>query len=132
MASRLLLVALAFLLLAAHFLRAGNIALLILTLAVIALLVVQRPLAARTVQCALVLATLEWLRTLAILSAERRAVGAPYLRMTFILAGVALTTASSLLAFRSRVVKEHFRLFGSERGKGPPHPSVDGSPRSVL
>jgi hypothetical protein len=30
--------------------------------------------------------------------------------MTLFFAGVALTTALSLLAFRSRAVKEHFRL----------------------
>jgi len=53
---------------------------------------------------------LEWLRTLTLLASERRAAGAPYLRMTLILVGVALATAFSLLAFRSRAVKEHFRL----------------------
>jgi hypothetical protein len=56
---RLLFVALAFLVLAAHFLRAGQIALLVLTLAMIAILAVPRPLAARAVQCALVLAACE-------------------------------------------------------------------------
>lgn len=107
---RLLLVAIAFVLLAAHFLRAGSFALLTAALAAIALLAVRRPFAARAVQTALVLAALEWVRTLAVLSAERRAAGEPYLRMTFILAGVALATASTLLVFRSRTVKEHFRL----------------------
>ena len=108
--TRLVLVALAFALLGAHFLRAGNIALLILALSMIALLAVPRPLAARLVQCALVLATCEWIRTLATLAGERRALGAPTLRMNLILTAVALATASSLLAFRSSAVKEHFRL----------------------
>jgi hypothetical protein len=110
MALRLLPAALALVVLGAHFLRAGHLALVAVTLAVVALLFVRRSLAARTVQSALVLGTLEWLRTLALLAGERRAAGAPYLRMTLILAGVALVTALALLAFHSRAVKEHFWL----------------------
>lgn len=108
-ALRLLPAALALLVLGAHFLRAGHLALVAAALALVALLFVRRPWAAWAVQGALVLATLEWVRTLAILAGARRAAGAPYLRMTLILAGVALATALSLLAFRSRAVKEHFR-----------------------
>jgi len=110
MALRLLPAALALVVLGAHFLRAGHLALVAVTLAVVALLFVRRSPAARAVQSALVLGTLEWIRTLALLAGERRAAGAPYLRMTLILAGVALATAFSLLAFRSHAVKEHFRL----------------------
>lgn len=110
MALRLVPAALALVALGAHFLRAGHVALVAAALAVVALLFVRRSLAARTVQGALMLGTLEWLRTLALLAGERRAAGAPYLRMTLILAGVALATALSLLAFRSRAVKDHFRL----------------------
>ncbi|HSB63091.1 MAG TPA: hypothetical protein VLJ18_02950 [Thermoanaerobaculia bacterium] len=110
MALRLLPAALALLVLGAHFLRAGHLALVATALAAIALLFVRRASAARIVQVALGLGVLEWLRTLALLAAERRAAGAPYLRMTLILAGVALATALSLLAFRSRAVREHFRL----------------------
>jgi len=110
MALRLLPAALALVVLGAHFLRAGHLVLVVVTLAVVALLFVRRSLAARAVQGALVLGTLEWLRTLAFLASERRAAGAPYLRMTLILAGVALATALSLLAFRTHAVKEHFRL----------------------
>ena len=110
MALRLLPAVLALLVLGAHFLRAGYLALVAAALAVALLLFVRRPWAARAVQGALVLGALEWLRTLALLALERRAAGAPYLRMTLILGGVALTTALSLLAFRSPKVKEHFRL----------------------
>ena len=110
MALRLFPAALALLVLGAHFLRAGHIALVAAALAFVALLFVRRPWAARAVQGALVLGAVGWLRTLALLAEERRAAGAPYLRMTLILAGVALATALSLLAFRSRAVKEHFRL----------------------
>ena len=110
MALRLLPPALALLVLGAHFLRAGHLALVAAAVAVVAIQFVRRPWAARIVQGALVLGTLEWLRTVALLAEERRAAGAPYLRMTLILTGVALATALSLLAFRSRAVREHFRL----------------------
>jgi hypothetical protein len=110
MALRLFPAALALLVLGAHFLRAGHLALVAAALALVALLFVRRPWAARAVQGALVLGAVEWLRTLALLAEERRAAGAPYLRMTLILAGIALATALSLLAFRSRAVRERFRL----------------------
>ena len=110
MALRLLPAVLALLVLGAHFLRAGNVALVAVALAATLLLFVRRPWAARAVEGTLLLAALEWLRTLALLAGERRAAGAPYVRMTLILAGVAILTALSLLAFRSRAVKEHFRL----------------------
>jgi hypothetical protein len=110
LALRLFPAALALLVLGAHFLRAGHLALVAAALALVALLFVRRPWAARAVQGALVLGAVEWLRTLALLAEERRAAGAPYLRMTLILAGVTLSTALSLLAFRPRAVKEHFRL----------------------
>jgi hypothetical protein len=110
MALRLFPAALALLVLGAHFLRAGHLALVVVALTVVALFFVRRPWAARAVQGTLVLGALEWLRTLAFLAGERRALGAPYLRLTIILGGVALATVLSLLAFRSRIVKEHFRL----------------------
>jgi hypothetical protein len=110
MALRLFPAALALLVLGAHFLRAGHLALVAAALALVALLFVRRPWAARTVQGALVLGVIEWLRTATFLAEERRAAGVPYLRMTLILAGVSLATALSLLAFRSRAAKEHFRL----------------------
>ncbi|HEX7527649.1 MAG TPA: hypothetical protein VF425_00960 [Thermoanaerobaculia bacterium] len=110
MTLRLLPAALAILVLGAHFLRAGHLALAALALAVVTLLFVRRAWAARAVQGALVLGAIEWLRTVTLLALERRASGAPYLRMTLILVGVALVTALSLLPFRSRAVKEHFRL----------------------
>jgi hypothetical protein len=109
-ALRLFPVALALLVLGAHFLRAGQVTLVVVALATVAFLFVRRPWAARALQVALGLGALEWLRTLALLAGERRAAGVPYLRMTLILAGVALATALSLLAFRSRRVREHFRL----------------------
>jgi hypothetical protein len=109
-ALRLLPVTLVLLVLGAHFLRAGDLAMVAVALAVVALLFVRRPWTARAVQIALGLGALEWLRTLMLLAEVRRAAGEPYLRMTLILGSVALATALSLLTFRSNAVKEHFRL----------------------
>ena len=100
MALRLLPAVLALLVLGAHFLRAGYLALAALALAVVALLFVRRPWAARAVQGALVLGALEWLRTLALLALERRASGAPYLRMTLILVAVARATPTRISVMR--------------------------------
>ena len=51
------------LVLAAHFLRSGNIALVVLVLVFMALLAVRRRWAARLVQVALLLGAVEWVRT---------------------------------------------------------------------
>jgi hypothetical protein len=45
-----------------------------------------------------------------LLAEERRVAGEPHFRMTLILGAVALATGLSLLTFRSRAVKAHFRL----------------------
>ena len=88
------------LLLAAHFLRAGDLPLVLLALLVPALLWVRRPWAPRVVQAALGLGALEWVRTLWAALAQRQAAGEPWLRMALILGGVALFTALSALAAR--------------------------------
>ena len=103
-----LLPALALLLLAAHFLRAAQPAGVVVCLAGIALLFVRRRWAAYAVQVLLVLGTIEWLRTLAVLAAARRAAGEPWLRMAAILSAVALVTAASLFAFRAARVRRRF------------------------
>ena len=110
--ARLVLVAIACLLLAAHFLRMGRIGLLIACVAVAAMVFVKKPWAARTAQVALVLGTLEWLRTLTMFTAARRAAGQPYLRLVIILGCVAAFTALTTLVFRSAKVRERFGLQG--------------------
>ena len=98
--------ALAFLVLAAHFFRAGNTVLCGLSLVFIAPLFVPRAWAARTLQAALALGAVEWVRTLASFA------GQPYTRLAVILGGVALATAACLLVFRSERAKKFFRLAG--------------------
>jgi hypothetical protein len=79
--------------LAAHFARSGRFALAVVALALVALLFVRRKWAARTLQIALALGAIEWLRTLLVLVAERQAAGLSYTRLALILGAVAVATA---------------------------------------
>ncbi len=103
---------LSFVLLAAHFYRAGQLMLAIASLALIALLAVPRRWAARTAQIALALGALEWLRTLAVFAAERLSAGQPYLRLVAILLAVAAFTASSALVFRHARLRVRYNIGG--------------------
>lgn len=100
----------AFLLLGAHFFRAANATGLAISLALIALLFVQRPYAARIAQVGLALGAAEWVRSAAMLVQERIASGAPYARLASILAAVALFTLLAALAFQSRRMMARYRL----------------------
>lgn len=102
---RLLPIILSALLIAAHFLRLGAMGSVVLSLAFPALLLVPRPWAPRVVQSVLLLASLEWVRTLFASVAQRQAQGEPWLRMAVILGVVAVFTAASALAVRGRRAK---------------------------
>lgn len=106
----LLAPAIALLVLAAHFYRAQLLLPAIACIALVAVLAVPRAWAARVVQLALVAGAVEWVRTLAMLLATRMAMGQPHLRMTLILAVVALLTLASALVFRSRALRSRYRL----------------------
>jgi hypothetical protein len=99
---RLLPPALAALVLAAHFYRAGNLVLAGAAVGLVVLLFVPRAWAARVVQVGLVAGAVEWLLTLWRLVEMRQAMGQPYARLAAILAAVALFTALSALSFRPR------------------------------
>ena len=103
--------------LAAHFLRATQLAGVACCLAALGLLLVRRPWAARLTQGLLALGALEWLRTLARLAVERRDLGEPWLRMAGILAAVSIATAASALAFRTARLRRCYGLGASpQRG----------------
>ena len=104
----LLPVILSLIVLGAHFLRAGNFFMVALVLALLGLLGIRRPWAARTIQAALLLGTVEWLRTLVRLAGWRADEGKPVLRLVLILAGVALATGLSALMFRTARVRRWF------------------------
>ena len=101
----LLPVVLSLIVLGAHFLRAGNVVMVVVVLLLLGLLVVRRGWAFRTVRLALLLAVLEWVRTLALLVSSRTQHGQPVLRLAVILGTVALLTGLSSLVFRSSRVR---------------------------
>ncbi|MFI5181129.1 MAG: hypothetical protein ACHQPI_07045 [Thermoanaerobaculia bacterium] len=104
---------LSLLVLAAHFYRAGHVAIAILSILLTGLLAVPRPWAARTLQAALLLGCAEWIRTAEFFVTLRRDAGRPWGRLAIILAAVALLTALSALVFESRRMKKRFGLEGS-------------------
>ncbi len=114
---RLVPVALALIVLAAHFYRAMQFPLAALAVGAVVLLFVPRAWAARVLQAALVLGAIEWLRTLAALVAWRQSEGAPYLRLAAILGAVAVLTALCALVFRARSVRARFRLARRDRSE---------------
>jgi len=98
---RLLPVILSFLLLCAHFYRAGEPLLTGLCLALSFLLVLRRTWVPHLFQALLVLGALEWLRALYGFAQMRIAFGEPWARLAFILGFVALLTGLSGLVFRN-------------------------------
>jgi hypothetical protein len=103
------------LLLGAHFLRDGATLLVVLSVGLCLLLFVARPWAARTVQIALVLGSLEWVRTLTVLALQRQHAGVPWLRMALILGAVAALALLAAWLFRTPRLA---RRFGLDRREG--------------
>ena len=94
--------------LGAHFLRAGDPLMVGLVLVLLGLLGVRRRWAARAVQAALLLGTVEWIRTLARLAASRSRAGEPVMRLVLILGAVAAVTALSALVFGTARLKSWY------------------------
>lgn len=107
---RLVAPIIAFLLLGASFLRAGNDLMVVACGILVLLLAVPRPWAAWVAQLALALAALRWLWLTWTLAAMRAAAGVPYGRMVAILVAVALLTLLAALVFRSRALRRYYRL----------------------
>jgi hypothetical protein len=106
----LLPAALSAVLLGAHFLRFGQYLFVLLALALLPLLWVKRPWAARVVQGVLLLGTVIWVHTTLNLLSARRLLGEPYLRMVIILAAVAAFTLLSAVLFQTRRLQMRFGL----------------------
>lgn len=111
---RLLPVFLSCLVLAAHFMRAGLQLPMMFCAALVFLLAVPKPWAARLVQWTLVVGTMEWLRTLVQMARMRHAMGEPWGRAALILGVVAILTALSLLVFRNRSIRRRYGLDGAD------------------
>ena len=104
----LLLPTIALLLLGAHFFRAALVPLTLACLGLIALLFVRARWAWFTLQAALALGTLEWLRTAWVFASLRAEFGQPYARLLAILGGVALVTALAAWVLRTNTGRAHF------------------------
>lgn len=107
---RLLAPVLAFILLGASFLRAGDTLLVAACGALMLLLAVPRPWAARLAQLALAVAALRWLWLTWTLAGMRAAAGVPYGRMVAILGTVALLTLLAALVFSAARLRRYYRL----------------------
>ena len=105
---RLLPVIISFLLLAAHFYRAGLMPLAALCVALPFLLFLRQAWVPRLLQLLLVLGALEWLRALYGFAAMRIAFGEPWTRLAAILGAVALFTGLSGLVFRNRKLRVRY------------------------
>jgi hypothetical protein len=90
--ARLLPALLAFVLLGAHFYRAGQVPFAALAVVLAVLPFVRSRAAGRVAQAALMLGALEWVRTLFAFAGERVAQGAPVLRLVLILGSVVAFT----------------------------------------
>ncbi|MGD8358561.1 MAG: hypothetical protein PVG42_10940 [Lysobacterales bacterium] len=106
---RVLPVILSFLLLAAHFYRAGQVAVALLCVAAPLLLFLRKPWVPMLFQALLVLGALEWLRALYGFAQMRIAFGEPWTRLAVILGAVALFTALSGLSFRHRKLRTFYQ-----------------------
>ena len=107
---RLIPVILSFLLLAAHFYRAGHLILTGLCVAALFLLFLRKSWVPRLFQVLLVLGAVEWLRSLYFFAAMRIAWEQPWTRLAIILGSVALFTALSGLVFEGRSLRARYRL----------------------
>ncbi|MFW5951882.1 MAG: hypothetical protein ACOCVZ_07195 [Gemmatimonadota bacterium] len=97
------------LVLAAHFLRGGHLAVVVVLIVIIPLLGLRRWWVPRVFQLILGLGALEWLRTLLAIRDIRIALDQPHARMVAILAGVALFTAISAALFELPRVRRWYR-----------------------
>jgi hypothetical protein len=109
---KLLPVIISFLLLSAHFYRAGQVILAVLCIALPVLLVFKEAWVARVIQITLILGALEWLRTAWYFVQIRMDAGQPWTRLAIILGAVALFTALSALVFRAEKLRIRFGLKG--------------------
>jgi len=106
---RLLPVLISFLLIAAHFYRAGQLLIVVFLLCAPLLLLVRKTWVPVFMQLVLLLAAAEWLRTLVHIAQLRMQIGETWVRMAAILGAVALFTAASGLVFRSRALRRWFK-----------------------
>ena len=109
-AIRLLPVFLSALLIAAHCLRMGSLVLVVCSLAFPILLLFPERWSARIVQLFLIIASLEWFRTLFVIASQRMDASMPWKRLVVILGSVAVLTVASACVFFMKPLKARYKL----------------------
>lgn len=107
-------IVLSLLVLAAHFLRGSGLLVASAVVALLLLLAVRRPWAARILQLVLILGALEWIRTLVSLAIRRSQHGEPFMRMVAILGVVVAITLVSALLFETPRLRRIYGLTTSQ------------------
>lgn len=105
---KLLPVIISFLLLAAHFYRAGLVLPAGFCIVMPFILLLRESWVPRLCQILLLLGALEWLRILFVIANMRIQYDQPWIRMAVILGVVALFTALSGVVFRSKTLRERY------------------------
>jgi len=105
---RLLPVFISFLILAAHFLRAGQTAISYALLLLLLLLLIRQYWVPWVIQLTLLIGAGEWVRTLLSVAQMRIELGMPWTRMAIILGAVALFAVLSSLVFRNKALRERY------------------------
>ncbi len=105
---RLLPVFISILLIAAHFLRAGQTIIVVIVLLLPLLLFLKKFWVPWIIQAILLLCALEWVLTLVATARFRIGQGEEWMRMAIILGAVALFTALSSLVFISSALKKRY------------------------
>jgi hypothetical protein len=108
MIARIVLFAVAALLLGAHFLRQGNIAFMALCLLTPLLFLIRKRWSLIVLQAAAYLATAIWIGTAVGIAQERLAIGRSYMAAVVILGSVAAVTLIAGLLLNSRAAKEKY------------------------
>ena len=103
-------IALSLVVLGAHFMRYDNTPGMVAVVLLIGLLFVRQQWAARLVQIALVLGTIEWVQTLYVMAQLRIAFSQPYTRLVLILGAVIAITLASALLFQTKELKKIYKL----------------------
>jgi len=107
---RLLPVFISFLLLTAHFFRAGEIVLASIPVVLFIPLMFRKTWVPRVIQVALLIGAIEWLYTLVSIAQIRMEFGMPWVRMVLILAALALFTAGSGLVFKGKALRQRYSV----------------------
>lgn len=105
---RLLPVIISFILLAAHFSRLDLRALAFLSIAFPLLLLLKKPWIPNLFRVALVLATLEWLRSMYFYILDYQHIEKSWTRLSIIIGSVALFTLLSALVFQLKSIKNRY------------------------